>query len=45
VGVVKPPTHHLCQDCALAEEPAKGPPHEEKAKQKNSKIIFLDRFR
>lgn len=44
VAVMQPAAHHVCQDCAAAEEPVKGASPEEKEKQAPN-IIFLDRFR
>jgi RNA polymerase-binding transcription factor DksA len=40
-----PSAHHLCSECALAEEPSKNSVHDEQPREKGSKIIFLDRFR
>jgi len=42
VGLVPPPTTHLCLECARTEEP--GEVEEEEAEERNSKIIFLDSF-
>lgn len=45
VGLVQPPTAHLCHECALTEESGQSESQDEKTKEKSSKIIFLDRFR
>jgi ribosome-binding protein aMBF1 (putative translation factor) len=43
--VVQPSAHHLCHDCASAEELTKAPHQDEKHKEKGAKIILLDRYR